>query len=40
MMFVLPYQNQQNFLDILQSFPKISYSANTLTLSNNKLGSD
>lgn len=27
---------EQNFLDILQSFPKISYSANTLTLSNNK----
>lgn len=27
---------EQNFLDILQSFPKISYSANTLTLSNKK----
>ena len=27
---------EQNFLDILQSFPKISYSANTMTLSNNK----
>lgn len=27
---------EQNFLDILQSFPKISYNASTLTLSNKK----